>query len=303
MRDKTTNKERGKFMAFAPVLNDIGPALTAQGFGNASQSTLQGAQALAGGISSAGKSVGSGIGSALEAMKEKAALQSANAARAQAWADSGFLDTNPKVASIFERAAAEKDPYRQRGILTVGDALVRMESETQRVQNLMKQSRQLAQEKATISANAPGKVLKSADGFFQQINGQWERVLDPQGNPVQPPARGSSGQNLGDALNGLSAQADQQEISRIKGEIAVGNQKPGPDFLPDGLWFGEKPFKQQLVEKQAAMTAGGGSPVGAPQGAAVQAWQSPDQVAAAVQGGQLTREAARQILQSQFGFR
>jgi hypothetical protein len=94
----------------------------------------------------------------------------------------------------------------------------------------------------------------------------------------------------------MDAKADAEDIARIQGEIAAGNEKPGPDWLPDGLWFGARPFKQQLVEKQAAQGAG------APAGGAPQAWQSPEQVRAAAQGGQITLDQARAILQSQFGF-
>ena len=288
---------------FAPVLNGIAPALIEQGYHSASESSLQGSQALARGISSAGQSVASGIGSALEAMQQKAALQSANAARAQAWADSGFIDKSPKVASIFAQAAAEKDPYKQSGLLSVGDALVHMESEKQRVQNLMDQSRKLAEDKATISANAPGKVLRTGNGYFQQINGTWQPAVDAQGNPLTVPV-GSAG-SLVAAMDALGAKADQADLARLQGEIAAGNVKPGPDWLPGNI-FGAN-YKDQLTQKAASMAAGGaGVLAGGAQGAgpgAVQAWQNPDQVAAAVQSGQLTREAARQILQSQFGFR
>lgn len=287
-------------MPFAPNVQDRRDQLVMAGSQEIAKYNYEGARALGAGIAAGVKSAASSLGDAIQGMQERSALASENSARANAWLESGAVDKNPKLAGVFARAAGEKDPYKQAGYLNVGDALMRQEGEKERVQFSMDQARQLAQDKATIAANAPGRVLKTANGFVQQINGSWVPVTDPQGNPVAAPVTGSGGgQNIGTALEVLSQKADAEEIARIQAEIAAGNQKPGPDWLPDGLWFGARPFNQQLEEKQAAVVAGGG----ASSGGAPQAWQSAEQVKAAVQGGQLSREAGRQILQSQFGYR
>jgi len=51
-------------MAYAPKLNDIGPRLISEGYANAANTKVRGAEALASGISGAGEAVGKGLASA-----------------------------------------------------------------------------------------------------------------------------------------------------------------------------------------------------------------------------------------------
>lgn len=179
---------------FAPVLNNIGPSLVQSGFQNAAGMKLDGAQALAAGIQSAGQSLGGGIakglGSALDDMRAKGEMQTQDAAKAGAWLESGLVDKNPKLRTVFETAINEKDPVKRNAMMQVGDALVEMEMGNRRMNAQYNGAANLAAFKQTLpQAAAKPRVVNAMDGIYSVgANNVATPITGPDGKPLKPRA-------------------------------------------------------------------------------------------------------------------
>jgi len=105
---------------YAPVMNNIGPALISQGFTNAANYQMQGAEAMAGGISSAGSSVGSALVKVSDDLKKKAGAEgeAAGAMSAiQEYQKAGIGDAAgyEEFAASFQKT---KNPWERLGMAT-----------------------------------------------------------------------------------------------------------------------------------------------------------------------------------------
>jgi len=76
------------------------------------------------------------------------------------------------------------------------------------------------------------------------------------GNKARFVAAGKGGSGF---MDQLGANPDEERaqlegtIAAARKEIAGNNQKPGPDWLGDGWWFGAKPYAQQVAEAEAKL--------------------------------------------------
>lgn len=136
-------------------------------------------------------------------------------------------------------------------------------------------------------ATAGGYVIPSQDGSVTPLQ-------DESGNPIMPVQKGAGS---GDPARAAQITALDAQIAGLKGEVAGGNKKWGPDWLP-----GATPYADQLRSLQAerdSLAGSGGAPAGVPaqQGGG---YASPQAVQAAVKSGQLTPQQGVQALRAQW---
>jgi len=126
-------------MAFQPVTNAILPALISQGFSNSADMQMQGASAMASGISSAGSSVAGGLEGLAKKNMEKSELDNITLGKAQSYANAS--DEQLKLLGIPREHVmgimAEKDPYKRSGMLLQLDNLAEMAYKTNIVNTQM----------------------------------------------------------------------------------------------------------------------------------------------------------------------
>ncbi|MEI6033535.1 MAG: hypothetical protein WCS65_04525 [Verrucomicrobiae bacterium] len=258
-------------MPFQPIINSVGPALIEQGFRGAANSTLAGAQAMASGIQQAGSSLGQGIGSAVAEWSKRSQQMKANA---------GMLDSMGQ-SKIFpqewlDKVSNEKDQDKLRGNLAFMQDYAT---------NQMAQSRQIAVADAAAAAakkeefiptlvnlgngqqafmqsrgsaqlipngqDRPPRILPTDEGYvsFNSV----DNVITPleiNGNPVMPVGKGRPK----DPVRAAQVAAIDGEIATLTGEVAKGNKKWGPDWLP-----GLTSYADQLRAKQAERDSLAGS--------------------------------------------
>lgn len=151
---------------FAPVLNNIGPSLVQSGFQNAAGMKLDGAQALAAGIQSAGQSLGGGIGAALEGVQAKAAKYSQAAGQMdamRAYGDQYGMDTS-FLNGIEQKYA--KDPDKLLGALSVVGSAFDRSAQMYAQQQQYNGALELARQKAALGGGRSGSGGGSSAPMF-----------------------------------------------------------------------------------------------------------------------------------------
>lgn len=125
--------------------------------------------------------------------------------------------------------------------------------------------------------------------------------------------------DLQKATQGQEAAQLKTEQARLAGEVAKGNKKPGPDWWP---WSESNETKLKGITKQLNTLQGGaqpqpyatpqsgpqsfaqpgGGPMAPQPAAAAMQYKTKEAVQAAFKAGQLSREEAIKILNTQFGY-
>ena len=150
---------------FAPVLNNVGPQLVQQGYANAANTQLQGTQALASGILSAGKSIGSGIGSALEGVKADATKYSQASGKLDAYRAYGAKnDMDTSFLDGIEQKYG-KDPDKLLGALSVVGQDFDQHQKMQVMNAQYGQAQELARQKAALGVGVRQGSAAPMTGF------------------------------------------------------------------------------------------------------------------------------------------
>jgi hypothetical protein len=310
---------------YAPVLNQIGPALIARGYEGAADYSMQGSKALAAGISSAGSSIGNavadaaakwqkeakqadqnaGVATTYHAMNEQAKQQTGHGIMPDSWWEA-LAKTNNKneQSGMLMGAAPNFDSYLQ----TQHQVAVQQAAQKDQFTPQYYDAGGVPMVTTSRGSAMPvprdhvqnSRVVSTAGGYVSvdPATGQTIPLKDDAGNPVMPPAKAAA-----DPARAAQISALDSEIADLSGKIAGGDKKWGPDWLPIGT-----PYADQLRAKQAekaALVAGGGAPAAVAAPAAADAgggYANPGAVKAAVLSGQLTPQQGQAILKSQFGF-
>ena len=126
-------------MPFQPQTNAILPALIEQGFTKSANLAMQGSEAMASGISSAGSSIAGGLSELAKKNMEKSELDNITLGKASAYANSS---DNQLAAMGIPREhvmgiMAEKDAYKRAGMLMQLDSIADMYNKNNMVNTQM----------------------------------------------------------------------------------------------------------------------------------------------------------------------
>lgn len=215
---------------------------------------------------------------------------------------------NPDLAGgmeFVEKILGEKNRDKRAGMLLLGmDQLNRnlasAEAEDRIRMNAAMRSELEREQAARNNTGEPFVVTDPVTGNRVGYVRTSPNSAAPIRQPVEPKP---------DPMASLTAAAEEQtraaleaDVTRLQGELGKGNKKPGPDFLPDGLFFGMQPFADQLKAKKAELERMKGAAVAAAPAGGAGDFDSPDAVREAFTAGRLSREEAGRILREQFGF-
>ena len=275
---------------FAPVINQIGPALIERGYSNAADLQLRGAQAMASGISQAGNSVGNAVAQAAAKWQQEARQADSNAGvlstyhqmNEQAKRDSGsgimpdsFFDAlantknKDQQSGMLMAAAPNFDSYiSQQRQIAVAQAAQRDQFQPQIVdvgdsgRQAFLQSRGSAQllPDGTEADKSRPKIMVTEHGIavIDPSTGAASLVKDASGNPVMPMPK--AGANKGIDPVAILASDDfkkkldpvNDRIIDLSAKVVSGNKYWGPDWLPA---MGRTTYADQLRAEQVRRDA------------------------------------------------
>ena len=171
-------------MPFQPQINQIGPMLIERGYSNAANFRLQGAQAMAAGISQAGSSIGNAVAGAAAKWQQEAKQADTNAGMLStyhAMNEQAKEQTGQGIMpdSFFEAVTAAKNKDQQSGMLVAA---------APNFDSFISQQRQIAVANAAQKAGYAPSIVDLGNGrqAFMQSKNSAQFIPDPKASNGKP---------------------------------------------------------------------------------------------------------------------
>lgn len=275
-------------MPFVPGVRDQRADIVSQGMSQIAEMNLRGAEnasnALSKGISKAGDGLAEGLELAGKQWKETRFLQDTNAGQVAGFEN--LAKARPEVMAGVDlaRILTEKNPVKQAAHLAVAQGMVHANlALAQRgQQEAMGRFTPSEEERKSMAAAGYQWAQQSQrGGTYVPLKPQTDASADPQpqydeqgnllGHNVNVGGRWKfvqakpAGASAGNPLTQPSPDERAEMATRLRGEIAglekevaAGNERFGPDFLPFA-----KPYADQLAERKQALAGLGVGDAGA----------------------------------------